>query len=102
MKLGFNMDERDYGVGAQILRDLGVKKMRLISNNPKKRRATLTVDANGLLAVGGRIVGSSTLGDATVYRIGRTSVVVLRIIVAVVLVMVADRIGMLLSLSGYT
>ncbi len=35
--LGFNMDERDYGVGAQILRDLGIKKMRLISNNPRKR-----------------------------------------------------------------
>ena len=35
--LGFNMDERDYGVGAQIIRDLGIKKMRLISNNPKKR-----------------------------------------------------------------
>ncbi len=37
IKLGFDMDQRDYGVGAQILRDLGVKKMRLISNNPKKR-----------------------------------------------------------------
>lgn len=35
--LGFNMDQRDYGIGAQILRDLGVTKMKLISNNPKKR-----------------------------------------------------------------
>ncbi len=37
IKLGFKMDERDYGVGAQILRDLGICKMRLISNNPTKR-----------------------------------------------------------------
>ncbi|MFY0598718.1 MAG: bifunctional 3,4-dihydroxy-2-butanone-4-phosphate synthase/GTP cyclohydrolase II [Cyclobacteriaceae bacterium] len=35
--LGFKMDQRDYGVGAQILRKMGVTKMRLISNNPKKR-----------------------------------------------------------------
>ncbi len=34
--LGFRDDERDYGIGAQILRDLGVKKLRLISNNPRK------------------------------------------------------------------
>ncbi|MBL7812621.1 MAG: bifunctional 3,4-dihydroxy-2-butanone-4-phosphate synthase/GTP cyclohydrolase II [Bacteroidetes bacterium] len=37
LQLGFGMDERDYGVGAQILRDLGVQKMRLMSNNPRKR-----------------------------------------------------------------
>jgi len=37
LKLGFSMDERDYGIGAQILRDLGVSKMKLMSNNPRKR-----------------------------------------------------------------
>jgi 3,4-dihydroxy 2-butanone 4-phosphate synthase/GTP cyclohydrolase II len=37
VKLGFKMDERDYGIGAQIIRDLGISKMRLMSNNPTKR-----------------------------------------------------------------
>jgi 3,4-dihydroxy 2-butanone 4-phosphate synthase/GTP cyclohydrolase II len=37
IELGFKSDERDYGIGAQILRDLGVSKMRLMTNNPKKR-----------------------------------------------------------------
>lgn len=37
LHLGFRADERDYGIGAQILRDVGVSKLRLMSNNPIKR-----------------------------------------------------------------
>jgi 3,4-dihydroxy 2-butanone 4-phosphate synthase/GTP cyclohydrolase II len=37
LQLGFDMDNRDYGIGAQIINDLGISKLRLITNNPKKR-----------------------------------------------------------------
>ena len=43
--LGHKADERDYGVGAQILRSLGVHKMRLLTNNPVKR---IGLEAYGL------------------------------------------------------
>lgn len=48
LHLGFNADERDYGVGAQILRELGVKKLRLMTNNPVKR---IGLEAYGLTIV---------------------------------------------------
>lgn len=53
IELGFEMDQRDYGVGAQILRDLGVSKIRLLSNNPKKRA--------GLIGYGLEIVDNVAL-----------------------------------------
>ena len=53
LHLGFKSDERDYGCGAQMLRHLGVKKMRLMSNNPVKRV--------GLAAYGLEIVENVTI-----------------------------------------
>ncbi len=50
LELGFASDERDYGVGAQILRDLDITKIKLITNNPKKRA--------GLIGYGLEIVDS--------------------------------------------
>ncbi len=57
LALGFKMDERDYGVGAQILRDLGVRKIKLISNNPKKRA--------GLMGYGLEIMDSIPIETGT-------------------------------------
>jgi 3,4-dihydroxy 2-butanone 4-phosphate synthase/GTP cyclohydrolase II len=48
LQLGFKMDNRDYGIGAQILRDLGVRNIKLMSNNPTKR--------TGLIGYGLKIV----------------------------------------------
>jgi 3,4-dihydroxy 2-butanone 4-phosphate synthase/GTP cyclohydrolase II len=49
LSLGFGMDERDYGVGAQILRHLGIQQIKLMSNNPRKRAGLkgygLTIEA---------------------------------------------------------
>ncbi len=39
LRLGFGADQRDYGVGGQILVDLGIRKVRLMTNNPRKCRA---------------------------------------------------------------
>jgi 3,4-dihydroxy 2-butanone 4-phosphate synthase/GTP cyclohydrolase II len=41
LSLGFGMDDRDYGIGAQILRKLNISKMKLITNNPRKRAGML-------------------------------------------------------------
>jgi len=55
--LGFRGDERDYGVGAAILRDLGIRQMRLLTNNPKKR--------TGLAAYGLEVVETVSIEIAS-------------------------------------
>jgi 3,4-dihydroxy 2-butanone 4-phosphate synthase/GTP cyclohydrolase II len=57
LELGFSSDERDYGVGAQILRDLDITKIKLITNNPKKRA--------GLIGYGLEIVDSVAIEIAS-------------------------------------
>ncbi len=57
IELGFKVDERDYGVGAQILRNLGISKIKLMTNNPKKRA--------GLIGYGLEIVENVSLGVAS-------------------------------------
>lgn len=46
LKLGFKMDERDYGIGAQILRELNVSQIKLMTNNPKKRAGLIGYGLN--------------------------------------------------------
>ena len=48
IELGFEDDERDYGVGASILRELGLGKIRLLTNNPIKRKG---LEAYGLTVI---------------------------------------------------
>jgi 3,4-dihydroxy 2-butanone 4-phosphate synthase/GTP cyclohydrolase II len=50
LALGFRADQRDYGIGLQILKDLGLKRVRLLTNNPKKVDA-FVIHGHGLTVV---------------------------------------------------
>ncbi|MFN5982160.1 MAG: bifunctional 3,4-dihydroxy-2-butanone-4-phosphate synthase/GTP cyclohydrolase II [Fluviicola sp.] len=75
IKLGFQGDQRDYGIGAQILHNLGVKKIRLLSNNPKKRSALtgfgLEIVENVAIEVGQNVHNTSYL-KTKVSKMGHT------------------------------
>lgn len=75
IKLGFKGDQRDYGIGAQILHNLGVKKIRLLSNNPKKRSALtgfgLEIVENVAIEVGQNVHNKSYL-KTKVSKMGHT------------------------------
>ena len=80
LKLGFKADLRDYGIGAQILRDVGVRKMRLMTNNPKKIVGLNAYDLTVVERVG--IELPTTARNADYLRVKR------------------DKMGHLLSLVG--
>ena len=63
-RLGFKPDQRDYGIGAQILGDLGVKSMRLLTNNPRK---FIGLEGYGLSVSATLALEVPTTGAATVY-----------------------------------
>ncbi len=63
-QLGFNADLRDYGIGAQILRDLGLRKLNLLTNNPKK---IIGLDGYGLEVVERVQLQSSVHADNIAY-----------------------------------
>lgn len=75
IKLGFKGDQRDYGIGAQILHNLGVKKIKLLSNNPKKRSALtgfgLEIIENVAIEVGQNVHNTSYL-KTKVSKMGHT------------------------------
>jgi len=58
-RLGFKADRRDYGIGVQILRELGVRSMRLLSNNPRK---LVAIEGYGLSVYGMAAFRNSCLG----------------------------------------